>query len=294
MAAFLICALAIPEAFDHTALAFSIGYALVVLVHSGLYAQVHRSTVWRFVPFNLMGAACLIAAAFVEGWARYILWAVTLALHFITSNLASRVREGDSSGYRIHAGHFVERHGLLLIVAFGESIVAIGIGLADVEFTPTVYLAAVMGLALVSGLWWSFFISDQAHSEEALLAAPLNQRVHLALNGYFFAFMPILLGIVTLSAGLGHAISHIMEPLATTEAILLSGGVALYLLGTTAFRYIFSIHPINARLAAAVAGIISYLAGVALSALAQVGLLIIIVIGFIIYESRADPKASKH
>lgn len=222
---------------------------------------------------------------------RYSLWAVTIALHFVTSNLASRVREGESSGYQVRAGHFVERHGLLLIVAFGESIVAIGIGLAEVELTFTVYAAAVLGLALVTGLWWSFFISDQERSEEILLAAPLATRVRLALNGYFFSFMPILFGIVTLSAGLSHALGHILEPLPIKESILLGVGTALYLLGTASFRQVFGIRPIAPRLIAAVAAIISYLAGVNASAFAQVGLLIVIVIAFIIFESSRDAKS---
>jgi len=103
MASFLICALAIPRAFERTALAFSLGYVLVVLVHSGLYAQVHGAGVWRFVPLNLLGAACLVGAAFASGWARYSLWVTTVVLHYATTRLSERVSESQSTGFAIRA-----------------------------------------------------------------------------------------------------------------------------------------------------------------------------------------------
>ena len=291
MAAFLICALAIPRAFDRTAFAFSIGYALVVLVHSGLYAQAHGSTVLRFVPLNLLGAACIVAAAFVGGWRRYGLWVATVGLHYATTRLAGRVRESRSAGYTVRAGHFVERHGLLLIVVFGESIVAIGIALTQVELTFEVYGAAVLGLALAAALWWSYFITDPARSEKALDAAPIAARVRLALAGYFYAYIPILFGIVVLAAGLGHAVSHIEDPLPLAQAILLGVGTALYLLGTAAFRLVFGIQPVAVRLAAVALAAVTPLAGVALSALAQVGLLVATVVGMLAVESVAGAEA---
>src|SRR5690242_1176367 len=173
MASFLICALAVPRAFGQQAFAFAIGYVLVVVVHAGLYAANHGTSVWRFVPMNLVGAACLVAAAFVGGWERYGLWVTTVALHYATARLSGRVSESKGAGYEVRADHFVERHGLLLLIVFGESIVAIGIALADVEATFEVYGAAILGLVFVAGLWWCHFIIDPARSEEALVAAPL-------------------------------------------------------------------------------------------------------------------------
>ena len=107
-----------------------------------------------------------------------------MVLHYATARLAGRVRESWSAGYGVRADHFVERHGILLLIVFGESIVAIGIALAEPEPTPAVYGAAILGLAFVAGLWWCHFIIDPARSEEALVAAPVTARVRLALAGY--------------------------------------------------------------------------------------------------------------
>jgi low temperature requirement protein LtrA len=290
MAAFLICALAIPRAFDRTAVAFAVGYVLVVLVHSGLYAQSHGASVWRFVPLNLLGAAFLVGAAFLRGWERYGLWVATVGLHYATARLAGRVRQSQSAGYAVRTGHFVERHGLLLLIAFGESIVAIGIALADSDLTREVYGAAILGLALAAALWWSYFISDPARSEEALVAAPLAARVRLAIAGYFYAYIPILLGIVVLAAGLGHAVRHIADPLSPRHAVLLGAGTALFLLGTATFRIVFGIRPVATRLAAVAAAASTGAAGVAVSAALQVVLLIATVVGLLAVESRGRAK----
>jgi low temperature requirement protein LtrA len=287
MGAYLVCALAIPGAFDHTALAFALGYLLVVLVHSGMYALTHGRGVWRFVPPNLIGAGCLVAAAFVGGWARYALWAATVLLHYATTLLAGRVRETRSSGYAIRPGHFVERHGLLLIVAFGESIVAIGIALSRVELTLPVFGAAVLGLALAAALWWSYFIPEPDRSERVLVDAPVAARVRVALAGFFYSFIPILFGIVLLAAGLGHAVGHIAEPLAMGHAVLLGAGTALYLLGTAAFRLVFGIRPLGTRAAAAALAGLTPIAGAGISALAQVALLLAIAAALLVVEARA-------
>lgn len=293
MSAFLICALAIPKAFDENALAFSIGYVLVVLVHSGLYAQVHGSAVWRFVPFNLLGAASLVAAAFANEWMKVIFWMVPICLNLITSMLAGRVNESSSSGFKVNAGHFVERHGLLLLIVFGESIIAIGIGLAELKLTLSVYGAAVLGLILIAGLWWSYFNSDEARSEHAMLAAPVAERVRLALHGYFYSYILILLGIVMLSAGLRHAISSTSLALPMDQSELLGSGVALYLLGTVAFKMTFGIRPIVPRLIASIAAIATCFAGVTICAFFQIALLILLIIGCIVVESIKNSNSNQ-
>jgi low temperature requirement protein LtrA len=293
MAAFLICALTIPEAFEQTALAFSLGYVLVVLVHSGLYALAYGARVWRFVPLNLLGAICLVGAAFADAWPRYGLWIATVVMHYATTHLSARVNESHSGGYAVRADHFVERHGLLLIVVFGESIVAIGVGLSEAELSLDMYGAAALGLALAAALWWSYFITDPDRSEQALVAAPVAARVRLAIVGYFYSYIPILFGVVVLAAGLGHAVSHIAAPLPMEHAILLGAGTGLYLLGTASFRFVFGIQPVVTRLGAVAVAVATALAGVAVSALAQVALLIAALIGLLGVESVVSSRIAE-
>lgn len=287
MAAFLVCALALPHAFEESALAFGIGYLLVVLVHAGLYGHGYGRAVWRFVPLNVLGALCLVGAAFVEGIARYALWTAPIALQYVTALLTTRVDESRRAGFDLRPAHFVERHGLLLIVVFGESIVAMGIGLGEVELEPAVYGAAVLGLILVAGLWWSHFTTEQHRAEEALTGAPVGDRVRMALGAFFYAYMPILFGVVVLAAGLRHAIGHITAPLPLPHAMLLGAGVGLFLAGEAGFRHALGITPLRSRAVAAALASATPVVGVHVSALVQVGVLIALVVTMLVVEAPA-------
>lgn len=91
----------------------------------------------------------------------------------------------------------------------------------------------------------------------------------MALNGYFYAFIPVLLGVVAASAGIAKALSHVEGRLDTSHAWLLALGVALYLLGTTGLRVALGITPLVYRLIAAAGATTSALLGIYVSALAQ-------------------------
>jgi low temperature requirement protein LtrA len=284
MGAFLVAALAIPHAFDGTALPFAVGYLLVVLVHGALYAVGHGRSVWRFAPLNVAGALCLVVAAWLDGWPRVALWLAPLALQYAASRLSARVDESSGSGFDLKAPHLVERHGLLLIVAFGESVVAIGIGLADEELGPAVYVAAVLGLALAAALWWTYFDRDAERAEGALLEAPIGRRVRMALAGYFYAYAVMLLGVVVLAAGLHLSVGDVGAALLAPHAALLAGGTALFLAGSAAFRLALGIGPARYRVVAAAVAAATTLAGVGVSALAQISLLIATVVVLLVAE----------
>jgi low temperature requirement protein LtrA len=210
MGAFFVCALAIPEAFDGGGIPFGLGYLLVILVHSGLWLQVYGAGVTvRFGAFNVVAALCVIAAGVLDGPAAYGLWVAAIAIQFITPRIAGRA----APAFPIRSRHFVERHGLLLIVALGESVVAIGIGIAGVSLDPGVFGAAVLGLALAAALWWAYFLGDEEGAERTMVVASEQERFGLAINAYFFSYIPILLGVITAAAGVERSIGRAAERL---------------------------------------------------------------------------------
>jgi low temperature requirement protein LtrA len=162
MAAFLICALAIPKAFNDTGVIFGVGYLIVIIVHGFMYVRAVGWKVARFVPMNFLSAGAVIAAGVVDGPARYILWLLAIAFHVITSFLGTGLR------FELRVSHFAERHGLLLLVALGESIIAIGAGGTDLDL-PFI-LAAVLGLILTAALWWIYFARDDEVGRDNMLA----------------------------------------------------------------------------------------------------------------------------
>jgi low temperature requirement protein LtrA len=285
MAGFLVLALAIPRAFSEGDVAFGIAYLVVVCIHTGLYSRTtERLTVralLRLAPFNLLSALLVLAAVVVEGTAAYLLWAAAFALEWVSPRLAG------TGGFRIAPAHFVERHGLVVIVALGESIVAIGIGAADLPVDLPLASVAVLGLLLAACLWWAYFGGDDTRAERALAAVPDDHRGWTAIQAFGYCHLLMLLGIITLAAGLKDAIGHAFDPLDLPHALLLSGGTALFLVGDALFRRTLRLGPSTYRLAAATLALATIPLGLATSALTQLAVLLLILAGSLLLETKA-------
>ena len=286
MGGFLIIALAIPTAFDGGGLVFGLGYLLVILIHSGLFMTGLKGSglrgIFRVAPLNIAAALVLVAAGLVGGPIVYTLWFVALGLQVVTSLVA------DPRGVRIAPGHFVERHGLLLIIVLGESIVAIGVGATDLPLDASLLVAGTLALAVVSCLWWLYFNEDDALAEEAISAAPIEGRMRIVLNAFFYAQIPMLLGVVAFAAGVKSAIAHAFEPLAPYAAVFLAAGVALYLVGDALFRLGIGFGLARARAAGAVAALLTLPIGIALSATFQLSALFAVLLAIILVHPRRD------
>ncbi len=281
MAGFLVMGLAIPHAFGRDGVALGIGYLVVVVVHAWLYQRVNAN-IARVAPFNLAAALLIIGAGVAGGWAAYVLWAAALAVEQV-SPLFTRVR----GRFDIQPSHFTERHGALLIVVFGESVVDIGLGAEGHTVTVSLALSAVLGLALAAALWWAYFgVGDDERAEQAMLRADPAARPALALAAYFFAYIPMLLGVVALASGVKQAIVNTGRTLPAGPCVALGCGVALFLAGSAAFRHALRIGPRSRRLAAAAVSLAASAVGVAVSVAAEIALLTLIVAAALAAERR--------
>ena len=287
MAGFLVCALAVPHAFGTDGLAFAIGFFVVIVVHSGMFAYAYGRGTLGFVPLNFVGAFSLLAAGLIGGTAAYALWLVPIVLTFVSSTLTQRDRSLSESGFTFRGAHLVERHGLLLLVAFGESIVAIGIGLAAVELEARMYVAAVLGLLLVSALWWTYFAFDDERALEVLQAAPLREQLGMAIGAFFYAFVVMLLGLVVLAAGLALTIAAVDVRTPFETAVLLGGGAAAYVAGDVLFRSKLGIEPMRYRAAAIPLLVATAPLGSGVSGMAQLVAIIAVFVGVLLFEKRS-------
>jgi len=283
MAAFLVCALAIPRAFDGGGLAFGLGYLLVVLVHGGLYTSVYGRTMAVWVgPFNVLAALSVIAAGLLSGPATYALWGVAILIQLVMP-YANR----SPARPNIRPAHFVERHGLLLIVALGESVVAIGISVGREALTVRLFGTVLLGLALAAALWWTYFAGEEERAEQALESVPdLNRRLLLAVRAYFFAYVPMLLGIISLAAGVKLSLGQATHRLDPGPALTLAAGVALYLAGDVAFRRALRIRPLAYRAAAAPLALATAVLGIYVAGAVQLVALIAVLLGMLVPEAR--------
>jgi low temperature requirement protein LtrA len=233
MGAMLFVALAVPGAFGDDAVLFGVVYFLVRVLHLVLYAIVSRddpdlrTALLRIVPTELLGASLLVLAGFLEGDKRIGVWVVALAIDYF----GPAVR--GLRGWWIAPEHFAERHGLIVLIALGESIIAIGVG-AGLELVPGVMVAAALGIVVLSALWWLYFDVAAILARSRLMEARGVEQARIALHSYSYLHLPMIAGIVLFALGLEAALHDVAEALDTVPAVALCGGGALYLLGHVA------------------------------------------------------------
>jgi low temperature requirement protein LtrA len=236
MAAMLVVALATPHAFDVDGVVFGVAYFIVRALHLVLYALAGRNdpdlerAVLRILPSALLGAALIIVAAFFDGAAELAIWAVALAIDYLWL-LVTGMR-----GWRVSPEHFVERHALIIIVALGESIIAIGIGAGELSLDAGTIAIAAIGIGVVCALWWSYFDWVIYVSQARLADAEGLERAVLARDLYSYLHLPMVGGIVLFAFGLETTLAHGGTPLEIIPAIGLCGGLALYLGAHVAMR----------------------------------------------------------
>jgi low temperature requirement protein LtrA len=236
MAALLVVALAVPNAFGDDAVVFAVAFLIVRLLHLFLYAIAWKrdpdllDAVLRLIPPAVVAPGILIAAGFLDGRAQAALWIGALVMDYVVALIAG------GEGWRVAPAHFSERHGLIVIIALGESIVSIGIGAAGVTLTPSVVAAAALAIVAIAALWWAYFDVYAVMSERQLARMSGAARVRFARDHYSYLHMPMIAGVVLFALGLKKTIEHVGDPLETVPAVALCGGVALYFLTHVVMR----------------------------------------------------------
>jgi low temperature requirement protein LtrA len=246
IAALLLVSLCVPEAFGSLALAFALIYGVVRTAHIALFMLASpeddalRHSVLALAASTAVAVALLGAASLFDGLAQGSLWALALLL-----DMGGPYFFG-SEGWKLVPGHFAERHGLIVIIALGESIVAIGLGAAH-ELSLGIGAAAVLGVALTAAMWWIYFdIVAIVAARRLAEAEPGKIQNEMARDSYSYLHLLMVAGIVLVALGLKKTIGHFDAHLDTVPAFALLGGLALYLLGHVTFRY-RHIHTINRR-----------------------------------------------
>jgi low temperature requirement protein LtrA len=237
MAALLIVSLCVQEAFGNLGLTFAVGIGVFRAAHIALFMlagsedeDLRRSVVGLAVS-TAVAVAILALASLFDGLAQGALWALAIFL-----DMAGPYFFG-SEGWQLVPGHFAERHGLIVIIALGESVVAIGVG-ASGNLDLGIGTAAVLGVFLGAALWWTYFDVVALVSARRLAEAEPGQVQNaLARDSYSYIHLLLVAGIVLSAFGMKATIAHHADHLHGVPAFALLGGLAIYLLGLVAFRY---------------------------------------------------------
>jgi low temperature requirement protein LtrA len=236
MAAMLVVALAVPEAFDEHGVIFGVAYLIVRSMHLALYALAARGdhdllgAVLRMTPSSTISGVLILGAGFTEGRERTALWLVALAIDYLG------VIVGRGQGWRLSPGHFAERHGLIVIIAIGESIVALGVGAAGTPLSAGVVTAAVIGMTIAAALWWTYFDWVAIVVEQQLRRTTGAEQATLARDAYSYLHFAMVAGIVLFAVSMKKTLADFDEQLGPVPVAALCGGLALYLLAHILLR----------------------------------------------------------
>jgi low temperature requirement protein LtrA len=284
MAAMFVAALAVPEAFGRHGVVFGVAFLVVNSIYLTLFAlgapgdRALLAAVVRNAPWALTGAALVIAAGFVHGSLRPMLWLIALFVGLF-GPLVSGV-----SGWRVQPAHFIERHGQIVIVAIGESLIAIGLGARGTELGTGVIVAAVLGLAVATSFWLAYFDFFPARAQQMLTDRSGDERTALARDTYTYLHLPMVAGIVLFAFAMKVTLAHVSNKLGTIPALALCGGPALYLSAYVALRFRVSRTLGRGRLVAGVVCALLIPVAVAVPALAALALVAAVWIALHAYE----------
>jgi low temperature requirement protein LtrA len=285
MGSMVLVALAVPGAFGDHALLFALAYLVMRLAHLALFWVSSREhpdvhvAVARLLPTGIGGPLVLVAAAFADGPLQALLWLAALAIDY-GGPLVTGV-----AGYRVHPEHFAERFSLIVIIALGESIVAIGVGAGDEALDAAIAAAAVLALVASAGLWWAYFdvVAPAAHRHLSALSGAARNT--LARDSFAYLHLPMIAGIELFALGVEQVVGHVDEALVVEASSALFGGLALYLLAHVAFklRNGDGLNPV--RLIAAAAALACVPLGTELTSVAALAVACALVAAMIAYET---------
>jgi low temperature requirement protein LtrA len=285
MAAFLVAALCVPGAFGSEALLFACAYAAVRAAHIVLFMLASREdeglrrSVLGLAVSTAIGAGLLFVAAFTSAGLQLGLWGLALMFDMGGPYLFG------AEGWKLVPGHFAERHGLIVIIALGESIVAIGVG-AKAVIDAGIVTAAVLGVAVAAALWWLYFdVTAIVAARHLAKAAEGRERNDLARDSYSYLHFPMVAGVALIAVGIKRTLVNVDDPLELVPACALLGGAALYLLAHVAFR-LRHMHTLSGRRLVCAFILLALLpAGRVLPALLTLGILAATLAALIAYEA---------
>ena len=245
----------IPHALDEQSLWFAGPYVAVRSVGLLLYYWVawsdpeQRSAVRIFALFSLSGLVMVLVGALLGGAALYWCWAATVMLDLVSAAVG-----GQREGWNLHPEHFTERHGLIVIIALGETLIVAAAGLAEAPRTPTVILTGATAVMMICALWWTYFPYVKPACEHAIASRKGSARSAMARDVFSVIHFPMLCGVVGIAVAIEVGLARPSDPLETSVRAALGVGTLLFIGGTAAALWRASGRVLASRVALASLG----------------------------------------
>jgi low temperature requirement protein LtrA len=284
MGGFLVAAVAVPGAFGDDGVIFGVAYLGIVLLHAGMFtlAQSARSAraILGILPFNLGCALLVLAAGWTHGATALVLWGAAVAV------LVAAMAVRSEAGFELRPAHFAERHGLILIIALGESVVDLGVGAEGRLHEGATVFTALLALALAGALWWLYFERDDEAGAQSLAGTTAQGQTRVALFAYSIGILVMVAGIILAAAGLETAVAHPHEHLSAWASWSIAAGTATYLLGLGLFRRLLRLPAAWLRPAAALPVLACAVLGFEVNGASEVAAITLLLVATIALDRR--------
>ncbi len=182
-----------------------------------------------------------------------------------------------SSGFTIRSGHFAERHGLMILIVLGESLVSVGVAASGEHLGGRLVIGALCGFAATAALWWAYFVGDDEAAAEHFAETDETRRSGWAARGYDLTHVLMIAGVIGVAAGTRLGLPDLLAPAGRSGSVLMAVGAALYLLGTAWFRSILAFARSGPRLVGAALVLLSAFAGLGLGTGQQLATIAVVV-----------------
>jgi len=285
MVAGFFMALAVPDAFQDEAAWFAVAYFAVRVLQPALYLWGVRDeletfrVLLRLTPWFVIAAFVALVGGFVDPDYRAWVWVASLVIDVIGTLTAAR---GD---WHVSPSHFAERFALIVIIALGESIVAIGVGTSHLTRDATYAISVVVAFAGVAALWWAYFDFTAVAAERSLRRASGRDRSALARDIFTYFHYPLVLGVILYAVAAKKTLEHPRDPLSNAGRWALGLGIALFLVGFALMRFRVIRRVAWERLAAAAAILVIAVLLDGADAIVTLGVVIVILVFSIALET---------
>ncbi|OLS28852.1 MAG: hypothetical protein HeimC2_04530 [Candidatus Heimdallarchaeota archaeon LC_2] len=224
-------AVAIPEAFDGRGILFATTYIVTRIIGLSLQFKVsdelgQREMVKRWASLSAIGLAFVIIGALIGGNSQFVFWAIALIFDLTAATTSAQ------ETWTINTDHMTERHGLIIIIALGESLIVAAAGLIDHELNTDLLIVGAISVLLTCSLWWSYFIKPKPELERAMELTVGAERAVMTRDAFSLAHFPMVAGIIGFALAIEEAIAHPEKSLSTDGTLALAFGLALFIGGT--------------------------------------------------------------
>ena len=243
-----VMAVALPDAFTEKALWFAVPYVIVRLIGLWVYKRVtdhdeHAyAAVRRFAALSFGGMSAVLLGAFLGGTAQIVLWSLAVLLDVRAAWISGGQPGGgidlgpERDAWGLHPEHFTERHGLITIIALGETLIVAATGLSGTEFAFHLAFLGFFVVACTCALWWTYFVRAKPVLDEAMECEP-STRARLARDAYSFLHFVMIAGVIAFAIAIEEAVLHPDHGLPLPGRISLALGIVLFVGGMAAAGY---------------------------------------------------------